>query len=313
MMGTHVFDDAQDFGSRGHEHNELHPLYVMEECMGGWFHFAAFESIALAPEAQKDDASRRIRWPWTETSPEPYREAYLRLNPKDCRDELAQSYNLIVDRYRRDRDDQGLADFFAETSIRYAKLGLDLGIPLSVSPQPYREAALAMLGNARKGRTAVQSTLVDYLVRLFNFLYGPASYAQSPIKGPAPQSFLRCVYAMEHEWAAAASSNAVGEPNPRASLNRATARKVEVARNEMKRLYADLFGAIADPARRGELFGEAAMRYRHLAVRPARPTDAMDADRLRGFGANSAVGALADEMNARVDGMWDALTPYLRL
>ena len=40
MLGTHVFDDAWDFGSPDHEHFELHPLYVMESCMGSWFHFA---------------------------------------------------------------------------------------------------------------------------------------------------------------------------------------------------------------------------------------------------------------------------------
>jgi hypothetical protein len=312
MMGSHVFDDAQDFGSRGHEHNELHPLYVMEECMGGWFHFATLESIALSVEALKDDSPPRSRWPWTETSAEPYREAYLRLNARDCRDEIAQSYNLIVDRYRRDRDDPGLADFFADTSIRYARLGVDLGVPLSLSPQPYREAALEMLGNARKGRTAVQSTLVDYLVRLFSFLYGPPSYAQSPIKGPAPQSFLRCVYAMENEWASAASGSAIGEANPRASLNRATARKVDTTRVELQSLYAALFDEIDETTRRSELFAEAVMRYRNLAIRTARETDAMDATGLREFAANAAVGVLADEMNARVDKLWGALTPYAR-
>jgi hypothetical protein len=225
---------------------------------------------------------------------------------------MAQSYNLIVDRYRRERDNPGLADFFAATSVRYARLGIDLGVPLSLSPEPYREAAMEMLANTRKGRTAVQSTLVDYLVRLYNFLYGPPSFAQSPVKGPAPQSFLRCIYAMENEWAAAASNNSVGDPNPRASLNRATSRRVDVARAELRSLYALLFDATADRARRGELFAEAVVRYRNLAIRPALETDEMDAGALQQFGGEATSGVLADEMGARVVKLWDALTPYAR-
>jgi hypothetical protein len=311
MLGTHVFDDAQDFGSPGHEHNELHPLYVMEPCMGGWFHFATFESIALAPEAQKDDSPPRARWPWTETTAQAYRDAYIRLNPRDVRDEIAQSYSLILDRFRREGDDQGIADFFADTSVRYSKLGVDIGVPLSLSTEPYRASALEMLGNERKGRTAIQALLADYLARLFRFLYGPASMAQSPIKGPAPQSFLRCVYAMENEAAASATNNSLGEPNPRVSLNRATSRKVETIRIELSDLYSNLFDS-ASANQRAELFSDAALRYRSLAVNLGLPTDEMDREQLVAFARNATPEVLAEEMGRRVNTIWNDLTPYLR-
>ncbi len=311
MLGTHVFDDAWDFGTPNHEHNELHPLYVMEPCMGGWFHFVVFESIAIAAEAAKNEHSSSRRWPRTETDPELYREAYLDLNPDQCRDELSHTYNLIVERFRRVKEDQGLADFFAEASIRYAKLGIDLGRPLELSPDPYRDWALEIIRNERG--SSLRDVLVDYLDRLFRFLHGPASYAHTPVKGPAPNSFLRCVYATENVWASEASGGQVGEPNPRASLNRATSRPVNTARRELRNLYGELFKHVSDSARRGGLFAGAVLRYRNWAVPSTnRGTENMDAAALNSFGSNEDPRALAQGMEARVDAFWEALTPHLR-
>jgi hypothetical protein len=313
MLGTHVYDDAWDFGSPDHEHNELHPLYVIEPCMGGWFHFAVSESIALAGEAAKDDlAPARDDWPWKETTPGPYREAYLKRlrNPHRCREEMAFSYNLIYERFRRTNDNDGLADFFAHTSLRYARLGVDLGRPMDLSPDPYRAWALEMIEKDRAG--TIRNTLVDYLARLFRFLHGPASSAGSPVRGPAPQSFLRCVYAVEMLWAAEASASAIGEPNPRISLNRATARRVDDVRQQLGVVYSALFNLTSDPARRGELFAEAVLRYQSWAVQTDRETENMNTDELRAFGSGEVVETLAEEMRARVDAFWNALTPHRR-
>ncbi len=181
--------------------------------MGGWFHFAVFESIAIAEEVRKAGTPPSSRWPRTETKPEPYRKAYLDLNPHQCRDELAQTYNLIMERFEREKDKQGLVEFFAQTSVRYAKLGVDLGHSLEFSPDRYRELALEMIEDDEMG--AVGYVLEEYLDRLFRFLHGPASYAHTPIKGPAPNSFLRCVFALENVWASEVSGNQIGESNPR--------------------------------------------------------------------------------------------------
>ncbi len=311
MLGTHVFDDAIDFSPKRHEHYELHPLYVMEECMGGWFHFAVFESIAIAEEVRKAGTPPSSRWPRTETKPEPYRKAYLDLNPHQCRDELAQTYNLIMERFEREKDKQGLVEFFAQTSVRYAKLGVDLGHSLEFSPDRYRELALEMIEDDEMG--AVGYVLEEYLDRLFRFLHGPASYAHTPIKGPAPNSFLRCVFALENVWASEVSGNQIGEPNPRVSLNRVTAQPIDVPRRKLGDLYNKLFALVNDSARRGELFADAVLRYRHWAVpTPNRETEGMDTAALRSFGSNQDPQALAQKMEARVNAFWEALTPHLQ-
>ena len=102
MLGTHVFDDAWDFGLPNHEHNELHPLYVMQLCMGGWFHFSVAESLAivdsvrealeLAPGAPPPEQSDG--WPRASTDAVAYRAAYLSLNPPAVLSAIYSSYRL---------------------------------------------------------------------------------------------------------------------------------------------------------------------------------------------------------------------------
>lgn len=309
MLGTHVFDDAWDFGTPNHEHNELHPLYAMEPCMGGWFHFAVFESIALAPHVRLNGSSISRRWPRTETRPEPYQEAYLDLNPVQCRIELARTYNLILGEFNTTHDKEGLADFFARTSVRYAKLGVDLGHAVMLSLEFYRRRAVEMISDGHRS-AGLRNVLVDYLDRVYRFLHGPPSYAHNPIRGPAPQSFLRCVYAVENAWFSEMSANALGESNPRVSLNRATARPVDVVRRELRGLYQRLFKLVTNPTRRGELFAEAVLRYRNWAISTNHPTGSMDATALRNFGSSRDSKVLAQEMAARIDAFWEALNPY---
>jgi hypothetical protein len=99
MLGTHVLDHTFDFGFPGHEHNELHPLYVMSRSLGGWFHFAVAESIAIAPEAAQVTGAPPREWPWTSLDGKDYRAAYLKhvtLNPSSVLDRLQLSYASIL-------------------------------------------------------------------------------------------------------------------------------------------------------------------------------------------------------------------------
>ncbi len=198
-----------------------------------------------------------------------------------------------------------------QARVRYAKLGVDLGHSLEFSPDRYRELALEMIEDDEMG--AVGYVLEEYLDRLFRFLHGPASYAHTPIKGPAPNSFLRCVFALENVWASEVSGNQIGESNPRVSLNRATAQPIEVPRRKLGDLYNKLFALVSDSARRGELFADAVLRYRHWAVpTPNRETEGMDTAALRSFGSNQDPQALAQKMEAHVNAFWEALTPHLQ-
>jgi hypothetical protein len=311
MLGTHVHDDAWDFGSPDHNHHELHPLYVIQPCMGGWFHFAVSESIAIAPDAARCSPSPvRPNWPWTAMEPGVYRAKYIELNPHRCRDELALTYNLLLEWFRSVGDEQGAARFFAEASVRYERLGVDTGESSGLSPETYRVWALEQIRGHRSG--VVRNMLVDRLDRLFRFLHGPASYALSPAKGPAPHAFLRCAYAVDATWAAEATSGAVGEPNPRVSLNRATARALEVFAAEWAALYRHVFTAIEDASARAQLFTQAAIRYRNWAVSSGLASDAMTPEQLFGYASTQTADGLAEEMAARIGAFVALLTPHLK-
>lgn len=310
MLGTYVFDDAWDFGSPDHEHFELHPLYVMESCLGGWYHFAVFESIALAPEAAKDNAAPpRDAWPWTSVQPASYESAYLRLNPHRCLQELALSYTLIYDRFRREKDDEGLVRFFADVSLRYDLYGVDSGLPGMPARRDYMAWARERIAEERAA--PIREAIVNRLWALFRFLHGRPSYALDPVQGPVPQSFLRCVSAVENVLAAQATNGQVGVLNPRISLNRATARRVLVLRRETAQLYADLLTAVTDPTSRARLFAGAIERYRNWAVTTSRATERLSRAELIQFAKDHEDKRLLTELRARVNRFWEVLTPYM--
>jgi hypothetical protein len=314
MLGTHVFDDAWDFGSPDHEHFELHPLYVMQPCMGGWFHFAVYESIALAGEAASAGAVGG-GWPRTSVNAVDYRNFYFgepdpkrRTEPRDWKFELAQTYGIICGAHIENGDLAGLANFFADTSVRYDSYGVDSGLPGLPGTDKYLRWANERIGIERK--KDIENALVARLMGLYDFLSGPPSHGLEPLTGPAPQSVLRCVYARENSWAAAASGGAFGEPNPRAALNRATARTTEAVRAELPVLYRQVFESTSTAAARGRLFAEAVVSYRNWAVRTNSPLEDASFEELRAHGSASTSKLLIPEMALRVDRLWNDLRPY---
>ena len=313
MLGTHVFDDTRDFGSPDHEHFELHPLYVMQPCMGGWFHFAVFESIAVAPQAAEVTGVGSRDWPWTSTDPAAYREAYKRPEPKNrsdphaWRNEISTSYEHICGRLR-EKDPGGLASFFADTSLRYDSLGVDLGAPGMPTRADYRKWARDQI-NAEHPEKILEA-LIRRLMALFRFLYGPASFGLNPVRGPAPHSILRCVYAKEARLASEITSGAVGEQDARVSANRATSKRSEDVRKDLGELHGVTFDAISDAAARGRAFAEAIQRYRNWAVRTSRASESWPPTRLREFGSSESVDSLTSEVRARVNRFWKLLTPH---
>ena len=181
------------------------------------------------------------------------------------------------------------------------------GIRKTIPPAARREQRDQSYFRSYKGIASHQNFRTD------KWDVGPASYAHTPIKGPAPNSFLRCVFALENVWASEVSGNQIGEPNPRVSLNRATAQPIDVPRRKLGDLYNKLFALVNDSERRGELFADAVLRYRHWAVpTPNRETEGMDTTALRSFGSNQDPQALAQKMEARVNAFWEALTPHLQ-
>ena len=318
MLGTHVFDDTRDLSSRDHEHFELHPLYVMQPCMGGWFHFAVFESIALAPLATQVTGAPPRSWPWTSANAQAYLNAYqapepvARTDPSNWVSEISRSYEFIFDHFQNDMS--RLSAFFARTSLRYDSLGVDLGTAGMPTEALYRKWAQERIQEGRPKQ--IFEALDRRLTAFFKFLYGPASFGLNPVTGPAPHSLLRCVYAMEAALAAGATGGQVGEANARISLNRATSKRSEDVRKEMSDLYRALFRNVTDSATRGRLFAAAIRRYRSWAVqtsRPAqtsRPSERWSAAKLREFGSNESVDSLVAELRARVDLFWKLLTPH---
>ena len=314
MLGTHVFDDAWDFGSPDHEHFELHPLYVMESCMGSWFHFAVFESIALAREAAKAGADG-AGWPRTSIQAEDYQAYYWsepepkrRSDPADWKFEVAQTYQLIYDHYQQSDDKSGLARFFGTTSVRYDSLGVDSGLPGFPGEETYRQWARDRIKGDRAGE--VRDALLVRLMRLYDFLYGSPSHGIEPVSGPAPQSLLRCVYARENQWVARATGGSHGESHPRIALNRATSRRTEAVRREMAGLYRRVFDSAADPTERGRLFAEAVTSYRQWAVKTTSKTEHLTRAELQNHGATHQPSALVDQMRKRVNCFFEALTPF---
>ena len=315
MLGSYVFDDTWDFGMPDHEHYELHPLYVMRPCRGGWFHFVVHESIALAKEASRPGlGDAGDRWPRTSTEASDYVAFYEQADPKDRSDPqdwseyVATTYRLIYERYREAGDDAGLARFFAKTSIRHDSLGVASGLPGSPAEAGYRRWARDRFRADRAHQ--VRDALIERLLSLFWFLYGTPSFAGDPVKGPAPQSLLRCLYAQQQQWAAVKTAGAVGEPNPRISLNRATARRTEVVRAELPPLYRGVFASAASDAERGALFAEAVLSYRQWAVKETGATAGLTEAKLRLFGEARQPPALARQVKAQLDCFWDELTPH---
>ena len=311
MLGTHVFDDTRDFNSPDHEHFELHPLYVMQPCMGGWFHFAVFESIALAPLA-KQFMERDRDWPWKSSKAQNYLEAYSKPEPKnrtgptDWRTEIATSYEIIFDHLRGDADK--LASFFARTSLRYDSLGVDVGTADTPTAAAYRKWARERVEEDRP--QAILEALLRRLMALFKFLYGPSSFGLNPVNGPVPHSLLRCVHAMEASLAAEATAGRVGESNARISVNRATSKRTQEVQRQTRELYQAVFTDLTDPASRGRFFAAAIQRYRNWAVRTSRPSEAWSAAKLRQFGSDESTDQLLKELRPRVDEFWKVLTPH---
>ncbi|MCP5120311.1 MAG: hypothetical protein GY953_56675, partial [bacterium] len=310
MLGTYVFDDAWDFGSPDHEHFELHPLYVMEPSMGGWFHFVTFESIALVRLARKIQGVPPRSWPWTSEDPQDYEKQYLTMDPQKAMNELATSYRILYKHFKGSSDSAGLIRFFVAASLRYDSYGVDSGLPGSPTAADYRKWAKGRIDADRWSH--IREAITNRVIAMYHFLYGRPSYALHPVQGPAPQSLLRCVYAMEHSLAAAATGGKVGEANPRIGLNRATSRKVLPARKELGDLYAALFAAVADPARRAGLFADAAIRYRNWGVLAGPATKSMGLAALKQFALTATPETLVREMRARVNKFWDLLTPFRR-
>lgn len=314
MLGTHVFDDAWDFGSPDHEHFELHPLYVMQPCMGGWFHFAVYESIALAGEAAAAGAAGG-GWPRTSAKAADYREYYFsepkperRSEPRDWRFELAQTYGIICGRHIENGNLAGLASFFADTSVRYDTYGVDSGLPGMPGRDKYLQWANERIKLERK--KDIENALVRRLMGMYDFLSGRPSQGLEPISGPAPQSLLRCVYARENHWAASSTGGSAGESNPRVALNRATARTTEAVRAELPVLYRQVFESAPNAAARGRLFAEAVISYRGWPVRTNSPLEDASFEELRAHGSASTALELVPEMALRVDQLWNDLRPY---
>ncbi len=316
MLGTHVFDDTRDLGSLDHEHFELHPLYVMQPCMGGWFYFAVFESIALAPLANQVTGAPPRSWPWRSAKAQDYLNAYqtpepvARTDPSNWVSEISRSYELIFDHFRTDVS--RLSSFFARTSLRYDSLGVDLGMAGMPTEARYRKWARERIQEGRPKQ--IFEALDRRLTAFFKFLYGPASFGLNPVSGPVPHSLLRCVYAMEAALAAGATGGQVGETNARVSLNRATSKRSEDVRKEMSELYRVLFRNMPDSATRGRLFATAIRRYQSWAVQTSgpskRPSELWSAAKLREFGSSESVDSLVAELRARVDLFWKLLTPH---
>lgn len=317
MLGTHVYDDAWDFGSPDHEHFELHPLYVMQSCMGGWFHFAVYESIALAAEAASAGAPGG-GWPRTSMNATDYRKFYFsepdprrRSEPRDWKFELAQTYGIICGTHIENGNLPGLANFFADTSVRYDSYGVDSGLPGVPDRDKYLVWANERIKLERK--KDIENAIVGRLMSLHDFLAGPPSHGLEPLSGPAPQSVLRCVYARENAWAAEATGGAFGESNPRVALNRATARSTEAVRAELAVLYRQVFESAANGAARGRRFAEAIVSYRNWSVRTNSPLENASIEELRAHGSASTVLKLVPEMALRVDQLWNDLRPYRAL
>ncbi len=321
MLGTHVFDDAWDFGLPNHEHNELHPLYVMQLCMGGWFHFAVAESLAVVANVREamglapgdDPPAQTDGWPRASTNGAAYRQAYLRLNPPASLSALFASYQLVIDFYLAGGMEEKLQRFFADAAIRYAAHGIDFGGSMNATEAAaHRKHVRARL--ASPFPKLLRDDLYQRLAELYDFLHGPPSHAPSPVSGLAPTSYLRCVFAIESLWAWDGSSGVVGESNPRASLNRAGSRRPDKLRLELGRLYRDLFDSTDKPESRATLFADAVEHYRRWQVpRTSRPSEDWDRARLLAWGADATPAQLTGEMRARAASFWEALTPHARV
>lgn len=308
MLGTYVYDDTWDLGTPDHEHFELHPLYVMEPCLGPWFHFATFESIALAPLAAQVRGSEERAWPWTSRDAEAYERVYVTIGPEQASQEMAASYGSIYEHFVETDDPAGLVRFFVDVALRHDSYGIATGLPGFPTEADYRAWAEERIEQKRPSH--IREAMVNRLIGMWRFLYGAPSSALAPVHGPAPQSLLRCVYAMEHALVARATDGSVGEPNPRISINRAASRTVLTAERELGELYATLFDQLADADRRAELFADAVVRYRSWGAKTTRASESLGRAELHRFAAARTPKELASEMRSRVAVLWKLLTPF---